>query len=347
VPPPSAPSTLPVAFAFSPRCVEHDTGPYHPERPDRIRAIARAVRQAGLIDSPDPFPQFKFDCGLKPPPHASTTAAPKLLELSAEPADERLTLLVHTPEHLRRVRHVSAIGGALDDGDTPVRPGSDEIALISLGLAIAAGEAVVRGSTRRAFAACRPPGHHAEPNRAMGFCLFCNIAILARHLQKAHGLGKIAIVDFDVHHGNGTQASLEEDPTILFVSLHQDPRTLYPGTGFANETGRGPGAGFTLNIPLTPGSDDANYLAAIESQVVPALEKFAPEILLVSAGFDAHVADPLSQMNVTEDGFFNMTRRLADFADSRCNGRLVSLLEGGYNLLALGRSTVAHLRAMS
>jgi acetoin utilization deacetylase AcuC-like enzyme len=342
LPRPSLQPPVPLAFAFSPRCVEHDTGPHHPERPDRIRAIARAVRQAGLIDSPDPFPQFKFDSGLKPPP----SAPPKLLELSAEPADERLTLLVHTHEHLRRVRHVCAVGGALDDGDTPVSPGSDEIALLSLGLAIAAGEAVVRGTARRAFAACRPPGHHAEPHRAMGFCLFSNIAILARYLRRAHGVGKIAIVDFDVHHGNGTQAAFEEDPTILFISLHQDPRTLYPGTGYASEIGRGLGEGFTINIPLMPGSDDGDYLAAIDGQVLPALEKFAPEILLTSAGFDAHAADPLSQMLMTEEGYFALTRRLVDFADARCNGRLVSVLEGGYNLLALSRGTVAHLRAM-
>jgi acetoin utilization deacetylase AcuC-like enzyme len=334
---------LPIAFAMSPRCAQHDTGPYHPERPDRIRAIARAVRQAGLIDSADPFPEFKFDSGLKPAARGGAT----LLELAAEPADERLTLLVHAPEHLRRVRHVCAIGGALDDGDTPVGPGSDEIALISLGLAIAAGEAVVSGKARRAFAACRPPGHHAEPDRAMGFCLFCNIAILARHLQKTRGVGKIAIVDFDVHHGNGTQAALEEDASIFFVSLHQDPRTLYPGSGYASEIGRGAGKGFTLNIPLRPGSDDADYLAAMDEQVLPALENFGPEILLVSAGFDAHEADPLAQMRVTEEGFSGMTRQLVEFANARCDGRLVSVLEGGYNLLALGRSTVAHLRAMS
>jgi acetoin utilization deacetylase AcuC-like enzyme len=199
---------------------------------------------------------------------------------------------------------------------------------------------------KRVFVAARPPGHHAEPDRAMGFCLFSNIAIASRYLQKQHGIRRVAIVDFDVHHGNGTQACLEADPTVLFISVHQDPRTCYPGSGYAHETGEGAGEGFTINLPLQPGSDDDDYLRTFDEHVTPALDRFKPEVLLISAGFDAHSEDPLAQMNLSEDGFEQMTRRLAAVADRHCGGRIVSVLEGGYNLRAMGRSVVKHLMAL-
>jgi acetoin utilization deacetylase AcuC-like enzyme len=203
------------------------------------------------------------------------------------------------------------------------------------------------GKVRRAFAGIRPPGHHAEPNAAMGFCLFCNIAIAARYLQRQHGLGKIAIVDFDVHHGTGTQAAFETDPSVLFISLHQDPRTCYPGTGYADEVGTGTGRGTTINIPFLPGSGEDEYLAAMNERVLPALAAFSPDFLLVSAGFDAHREDPLAQIELSEDGFGQISRLLANSADELCQGRLLSLLEGGYNLRALGRCVVRHLIALS
>ena len=330
-----------VGLSTSPQFVEHQTGPHHPERPDRIRAIHRAVREAGLIDSPDPFPNFSIDLGFK------RRDGSKLLELQPRPAPEELLTLVHTQEHVRRVKHVCELGGGvLDLGDTPVGPNSCEIAMLALGSALEACDAVMSGRVRRAMSVARPPGHHAEPDRAMGFCLFSNIAIAARYVQQRYAVSRVAIVDFDVHHGNGTQACLETDPTVLFVSLHQDPRTCYPGTGHEWETGTSAGRGYTMNLPLRPGSDDEDYLRAIDGRVVPKLDEFRPEVLLLSAGFDAHRDDPLAQMELSEEGFELITRRLVAVADQHCGGRVVSVLEGGYNLRALGRSVVCHLTAM-
>jgi acetoin utilization deacetylase AcuC-like enzyme len=203
------------------------------------------------------------------------------------------------------------------------------------------------GTAKRAFAAVRPPGHHAEPNRPMGFCLFANISIAARYLQQQHGVERVAIVDFDVHHGNGTQAVFEADPSVLFVSLHQSPQTCYPGTGFEWENGVGKGRGFTVNLPFDPGAMDDDYMRAMESRVLPELDKFRPQVLLISAGFDAHRDDPLAQINLSDDAYEMMTRSLAQAADQHCDGKIVSMLEGGYNLAALGRSVVRHLTALS
>jgi acetoin utilization deacetylase AcuC-like enzyme len=326
-----------IGFSSSPRFVEHRTTLHHPERPDRIRAIHRAVREAGLIDSPDPFPNFEIDLGLY------KLDGPKLLELEPTPADENLLSLVHTPQHIQFVKQTCERGGVLDQGDTPVMSRSYEIALLSLGSAITCCDAVMNGTVTRAFSAARPPGHHAEPDRPMGFCLFNNIAIAARYLQKQHKIGRIAIVDFDVHHGNGTQAAFEADNSVLFISLHQHPNTCYPGSGHHWETGQGAGEGFTLNIPMDPGAGDAEYLDAFDRRVIPKLNDFAPEFLLISAGFDAHREDPLAQINLSEDCFEQMTRKLVSVSEQQCKGKVVSLLEGGYNLRALGRSVVRHL----
>jgi acetoin utilization deacetylase AcuC-like enzyme len=331
-----------VGFCSSPRFVEHMTGPSHPERPDRIRAIARAVREAGLISSADPFPEFRVDFG------AFAPSGVKLLELPPpSSAEERWLLTVHTPEHVKRVRHVCEVGGGvLDQGDTPVGPTSCDIALLSCGAILGCCDAVMSGNVRRAFAAVRPPGHHAEPHRTMGFCLFSNVAIAARYLQQAHGAKRVAIVDFDVHHGNGTQAAFEDDPTVLFVSLHQDPRTCYPGSGYAYEVGVDAGRGFTLNLPFDPGAEDEDYLRVMRERVVPKLDEFRPDVVLISAGFDAHHDDPLAQINLSEEAYDQMTRLLVEAADRHCGGRIVSALEGGYNLRALGRSVVRHLVAL-
>jgi acetoin utilization deacetylase AcuC-like enzyme len=330
-----------VGFCTSPRFVEHLTGPNHPERPDRIRAIALAVRQAGMINSPNPFPDFDLDLQLSP------SEGPKLLELTPAAAEEKWLKLVHPAEHIERLKHLCAGGGGvLDQGDTVVCPQSFEIALLACGAVLQCCDAVITRQVSRAFAAVRPPGHHAEPDQAIGFCLLGNIAVAARYLQRQHGLEKIAIVDFDVHHGNGTQAVFDSDPSVLFVSLHQHPRTCYPGSGFDWEIGQGPGRGTILNIPIMPGSGHAEYLAAMESLVLPKLDEFKPSALLVSAGFDAHHDDPLAQMELGEESFFMMTRLLAQSADVHCGGRLISALEGGYNLRALGRSVVRHLAAL-
>ena len=329
-------------FCSTPDFAEHRTGPHHPERPDRIRAVWRAVREAGLLDEPDPFPEFKIDLGLRP------LDGPKLKFLGRPaPAGDDALLRVHTRQHVDRVRRVCAAGGGvLDLGDTPVGPNSCDVALLAAGAVLRCCDAVATGEVRRAFAAVRPPGHHAEPDRAMGFCLFSSVAVAARHLQARHGVGRVAVVDFDVHHGNGTQAAFEEDPTVLFISLHQDPRTLYPGSGHAWETGTGAGEGFTLNIPFRPGADDEDYVHALEAQVLPELDKFRPEVLMISAGFDAHAEDPLAQVQLSEEGFEHMTQLLVESSEKHCGGRVVSALEGGYNLRALGRSAVRHLVAL-
>jgi acetoin utilization deacetylase AcuC-like enzyme len=327
-----------VAFVSSPRFVEHDTGPAHPERPDRIRAVHRAVRLAGLVTSSDPFPEFAIELNIK-----KNAAAKALVELSPRPANDGEILAVHAAQHLDRVRKGCAAGAVLDGADTPTCPASLEIAMLSAGSALTAADFVMSRPAGRAFSAARPPGHHAEHLRPMGFCLFNNVAVAARYLQRTHGVERVAIVDFDVHHGNGTQDVFEDDPTVLFISLHQHPATLYPGSGHAHETGHDAGRGYTLNIPVNPGSDDATYEGLMDARVTPALDKFKPQVLLISAGFDAHAADPLAQMNLSDDAFEMMTRKLVAVADAHSRGRVLSVLEGGYSLPALGRSVVRHL----
>jgi acetoin utilization deacetylase AcuC-like enzyme len=325
-----------LAFCSSPSFINHNTGPAHPERPDRIRAIHKAVRDAGLVASPNPFPEFHLDLGLKP------LGLPPLLEIAPTPADEKWLRAVHPQRYIDHVKHVCQYSGLLDQSDTPTEPRSFDTAMLGVGAALTCCDAVISGRARRAFAAVRPPGHHAEPDRGMGFCLFANISLAARYLQQHHGVGKIAIVDFDVHHGNGTQAVFAADPSVLFISLHQNPATCYPGSGYTWETG----VGNIINIPFEPGTGDSEYLEAIDSKVVPALHAFAPEMLLLSAGFDAHAEDPLAQIQLSEAGFERITHAMVEIAAQHCEGKIVSLLEGGYNLRALGRSVVRHLVAM-
>jgi acetoin utilization deacetylase AcuC-like enzyme len=333
-----------IGFVSSPRYIEHDTGPHHPERPDRIRAIHRAIREAHLISSDDPFPEFQLELG------KLSGDRVKAIELEPTPAEPKWVLAVHPEDHVNYVRKVCEAGGwVLDQGDTRVSEASYEIALLSLGGVLRACDAVmtVEQGLRRAFAAVRPPGHHAEPARAMGFCIFSNIAIAARYIQQKYDIKRVAIVDFDVHHGNGTQAVFDEDPSVFFVSMHQHPRTLYPGSGYEWEVGNGPGRGYTLNVPLNPRSGDEQYLDALRAKVIPAVADFAPELLMISAGFDAHADDPLAHMELTEEGFGQMTRDLVALAERSCGGRMISVLEGGYNLRALGRSVVRHMVALA
>ena len=332
-----------IGFCSSPGFIRHDTGPGHPERPDRIRAIYRAVIEAGLLDIADPFPEFAIEIES---PKSEIRNKSKMVSLAPALAEQSVVELVHPKEYIEHVRRMCH-GGGFMDADTPVMQESYEAALLSVGALLTLSDAIMDGRVKRGFCAARPPGHHAEPHRAMGFCLFSNVAIAARYLQKKHGVGHVAVVDFDVHHGNGTQAAFEDDPSVLFISLHQDPRTCYPGTGYASEVGEGAGRGYTLNIPLPPGSGDEIYLRAFDQKVLPKLDDFKPEVLLISAGFDAHADDPLAQMEVSEEGFGQMTGRLCATAVRHCGGRTISALEGGYNLRALGRSVVSHLLAMS
>ena len=270
-----------------------------------------------------------------------------LLELDEpRPADEKWLLTIHPEKHVEQIRELSqpvagfSIRGIRRSGRRALR-----LHVSAVGTVLECCDAVMTGRVNRAFAAVRPPGHHAEPNRAMGFCLFANIAIAARYLQHAHRVPKIAIVDFDVHHGNGTQAAFEDDPSVLFISLHQDPRTCYPGTGYATEVGVAAGRGFTLNIPFLPGSNDDDYLAAMRSRVIPTLNDFRPDFRRFPPALMPTVTIP-AQIDLSEDTFAEMTRMLVEIANEHCDGRIVSSLEGGYNLHALGRSVVRHLVAL-
>ncbi len=303
------------------RFERHLTGHGHPERPARIAAVRRAVESAGLLQH--------------------------LVALDAAPAPETAIERIHPRRYLDGLRAACAGGRPFyRDPECTICPESYEIARLAVGAVLAAADAVITGRLDNAFCAVRPPGHHAEPDRPMGFCLFSNIAIAARHLQVRHGLVRIAILDWDVHHGNGTQAAFERDATVLFCSIHEDPRYLYPGTGFADERGVGPGEGTTINVPLPPGAGDEQYLRVLTDTWLPRLREFRPDFLLLSAGFDAHAADPLAHMQVTTDGFARLTQAALAAADELCRGRLISVLEGGYDLDAIGESVVAHLRTL-
>ncbi len=329
-------------LSISPHFVDHLTGPHHPERPDRIRAIYAALHQSNILSGPSPFPDFDLDLGPLPANSSIIQLVPPT------PAPEEVIQLCHPKSHIDRIRHICAHdGGVLDHGDTPVSPKSFDTALLAAGALLNCCDAVLTNRVQRAFSTGRPPGHHAEPDRPMGFCLFSNIAIAARYIQHKYKIQRIAIVDFDVHHGNGTQACLEDDPSIFFVSLHQHPATCYPGSGYDWETGVGAGRGYTMNVPFDPGAEDDDYLAVLNNKVLPALDAFGPEVLLISAGFDAHRDDPLAQINLSEEGFERITNVLISLANQHCQGRIISSLEGGYNLRALARCALRHLTALT
>jgi acetoin utilization deacetylase AcuC-like enzyme len=297
----------------------HDTGPGHPERAERVTAVVERLRSSGLAES----------C-------ARVTAS------AAAIADiER----VHSVRHVRAMQSAIEAGArVLDEGDTRASAGSWQAALDAAGGAVLAAQKVWSGEWSNAFVAARPPGHHAERDEAMGFCIFNNVAVAALHLVEVLGAERVAIVDWDVHHGNGTQHVFERDPRVFYASLHQSP--LYPGTGARSERGTGEGEGTTLNLPQPPHARDAQWLRAFDDELMPALEDFDPRIVLVSAGFDAHKDDPLAQTALTTGAFATMTERLLELARSRCKGRLVSLLEGGYDLRALSDSVEAHVGAL-
>jgi acetoin utilization deacetylase AcuC-like enzyme len=254
---------------------------------------------------------------------------------------------VHDPEYLRKLELACRRGDlALDAEDTYLSKDSYTIALLSAGGAIAGTDAVMAGRADRVFCAVRPPGHHAGRGEGMGFCLLNNVAVAARHVQARHGISRVAIIDWDVHHGNGTQSIFLEDPFVFFFSIHEHPTFLYPGTGRRWETGKGAGEGTTLNAPMSPGAGDEEYKEAFVDLLAPAMERFRPEIIFVSAGFDAHKNDPLADMQVTDAGFRFMSRFAADLADEHCGGRLVSVLEGGYELPMLASCTELHIREL-
>jgi len=285
----------------------HDTGPGHPERPVRAARVRQELHNQGLAE----------------------------LCIAIDPVAASLDdlLRVHDSAYLERLA-VTCAGGEpyIDTPDSAVCPESYSVALKAAGGVLRAADMIACEEIGRAFCAVRPPGHHAERGRSMGFCLLNNIALAAARLKEVHGIRRMAILDWDVHHGNGTQHSFESDPDILFVSLHQDPRTLFPGTGFADEIGKGDGTGTVLNIPLPPGTDGEHYLEVFERDALAAIKNFGPDILLISAGYDAHRLDPLARLELERGTFKTMGGMTVALADEICRGRVLSVLEGGYNL---------------
>lgn len=305
------------AFFTHPIFSHHDNGPGHPERPERLQAIEEVLRREGLWDH--------------------------LLHPEFAAAKEKHLLLCHHGELVEQIRRLAEHGGGTIDGDTHVAPVSYEAASMAVGAALRAVDGVLTGEWSNAFVASRPPGHHATPSRAMGFCLFNAIAVAARYAESTHKLHRVAVVDFDVHHGNGTQDIFYEDGSVFFGSVHQSP--LYPGTGRAEERGRREGEGSTLNIPLRPGKGDVEYSEAWAT-LGNTVKAFKPELILVSAGFDAHADDPLGGMNVTANGFANLMQQTMDWANEVCSGRVVCVLEGGYSLRGLSESVAAVIKVL-
>ena len=298
-----------------PACLEHVTPAGHPERPDRLRAVERALEAE------------KFQ---------------PLVRVLAPMADLDTIALCHPMEYVEEIRDATPREGLVRlDADTSMSPGSFEAASRAVGGAVRAVDEVVSKKAANAFVATRPPGHHAETARPMGFCFFDNAAIAARYAQKHHGIARAAIVDFDVHHGNGSQEIFWADKSVMYCSTHQMP--LFPGTGAVGESGE---YNTVVNAPLRPGDGAAAFRAAFESRILPRLDEFRPELIVISAGFDAHIRDPLANINLEEDDFAWVTRKIMDVADRHAGGRIVSLLEGGYDLQGLADSAAAHVLAL-
>ena len=312
---------MPDALLLSdPRFFRHKTTGYHPERPERLdaarAAVERARNEAGLVFS---------------------AVAPR-------PATDEELGRVHDPRFVEWLRSLTVRGEeGYIDADTYVGPESVAIAELAAGGTVAMVDALIDGPVKRGVALVRPPGHHARPTHAMGFCLLNNVAIAAAH-ARARGLSRVAVIDWDVHHGNGTQEAFFEDPSVLYISTHQFP--FYPGTGAVLEVGEAEGKGYTINVPLTAGGGDAVYRGAFERVILPALEQYAPELVLVSAGFDASARDPLAEMTLSAEAFGWMARALRRVADKSAEGRIAMVLEGGYDLVALENGLLSATRGM-
>lgn len=303
-------------FHYDPLYLEHFAGAGHPERPERLSATMAHLNAQPWFGT--------------------------LLPIRALPASEDWVQSVHAPDYRLRAERACSTGQPyLDVPDVGISERSYEAALLAAGSTLAMADAVMSGQVRNAFGLSRPPGHHAEQALALGFCLFNNVAILARYLQRQHGLDRVLILDWDVHHGNGTQHTFETDASVMYVSLHQYP--YYPGTGAASETGEGAGKGTTVNCPMPAGAGDAEYERAFRERILPAIEAFRPDAVLLSAGFDAHANDPLAEMRLSTAFYGWMTDRMLEVADRHAGGRLISILEGGYSLTALPLCVAEHL----
>lgn len=305
-------------WAYDECFLQHDTGPAHPERPDRLRAILRGLQNRNLLD--------------------------RLHSLPCVPAGNEQLQLVHSPDYIARLRRACAKSEPyIDTPDSAICPASEQIARVAVGGVLAACDAVMNGTLDNAFCAVRPPGHHARRERSAGFCLYNNIAIAARYLQARHRVERVMILDWDVHHGDGTQETFWRDPSVLFVSLHEDPRYCYPGTGFAQEVGEGDGRDTTLNLPMAIGARDEHYQKAVEEEVLPVAHAFGPQFLLISDGFDAHAADPLAGVCLSDHGYAWLMTQARALANELCGGRLIAVLEGGYDLEVSERCAAEHV----
>ena len=309
------------AYVYDDRYLLHDPGSWHPERPDRLKAIQTSLKDSGVLEL--------------------------LIQLKPYPAPLAWVERLHDPDYIRRFQEACRRGEQVFDvQDCGISPESYEIALLAAGGVMAAADAIMGDQADNAFCAVRPPGHHAERDRAMGFCFFNNVALGAVYLLENFGLERVAIVDWDVHHGNGTQHLFEADPRVFYLSLHEDPQYCYPGTGYRREEGKGPGKGFTLNLPFPPHSGDEEYLEALRNEGLPRLRQFAPQFVMISAGFDAHAKDPLAHISLTRSGYREMARLVLDLAQESAGGRLITVLEGGYNLEVLEECVEDHLRIL-
>lgn len=304
-------------YFYSPIFLEH-AEPHHPESPERLQEIMRVLSETGLLA--------------------------RLIALEPIPATNEQICAVHTPDHLTRVKNLVARGGGHFDPDTYANARSLDAALLAAGALVRAVDAVMAHEIDNAFALVRPPGHHATANRAMGFCLFNNIAVAAQHLLDAHKLERVLIVDFDVHHGNGTQDIFYDSPRVLYCSTHQFPH--YPGSGDWREIGEGEGRGFTVNVPLLPRVGDEGFRKVFDELFFPLAERYRPQFVLVSAGYDAHWSDPLAAENLSIAGYGAISRTLVEIAEDFCDGRIVFTLEGGYNLPALAHGVAASFYAL-
>jgi len=307
-------------YLYNDLFLDHDSGENHAESPERLKAIRGRIREAAWYDS--------------------------LLQIQPLAAGLDTLALVHTPEYIDLVRAECESGAArLSTGDTNISPASYSVALAGVGGVLAAVDLVMRREAKNAFCAVRPPGHHASAERGMGFCLFNNVAIAARYAQQAYGAERILIADWDVHHGNGTQDTFYQDGTVFFMSTHQSP--LYPNTGSVEEVGEGPGEGLTMNRPFPPGAGNAELIGAFRDDLLPAAHEFKPDFTLISAGFDSRIEDPLGSFAVDDEGFRELTGIMVEIAHISGEGRLVSVLEGGYNPPGLASAVAAHLEELT
>lgn len=308
-------------FLYDLRYLLHETGPYHPEVPERLQAIYDGIEAAGLL--------------------------PHLISIQGQRSHMKWVEAVHSQSYIRRFEEVCLNGNQyLDHQDNQMCAETFDTALLAVGGIIETARMMMSGEIDNAFCAIRPPGHHAEKSQAMGFCYFNNVAVAARYLQQEWDIERVGIIDFDVHHGNGTQHIFERDDTVFYYSIHQHPSFAYPGTGREFETGEGVGYGFTKNSPVLPGQSDGDYRALFEKDLLPAWESFKPQVVLVSTGFDAHEDDMMSDVKLTTEGYSYLIQAAMQLADQYADGRIISVLEGGYYLPRLPELAANHVRVL-